>query len=202
MLKVRSVSPTLLVLVSALVLVSCVTTDPYPEEWSPIVAAERGDCSALAGTFDNGYSASSHDAIPMKGGLIALLIGPAKPSESSVAKSVTRVTIKRPSPDLLMVSGFHYSEPVRQEERRISGKSCSGKGLSIAGKFSGTNAENIVGFVSASGHLQRTANGDLVGRIRSTFTGVALLVPMTSSATSWYRFRQIEPESAPTDSLQ
>jgi hypothetical protein len=200
--KVRSVSPTILLVVSALVSASCATTDPYPEDWSPITAAEKGDCSEFIGTFDNGYSASSHDAISMKGGLIALLIGTAKPAETSGTKPVTRVTIERPSPDLLVVSGLNYSEPVRRGERRISRTSCSGKGLSITGKFSGTNAENVAGFVSASGHLQRAANGDLVGRIRSTFTGIALLVPMTSSATSWYRFRQIEPEPTADDPVQ
>lgn len=202
MQKFRSLKPAPLVIASALVLASCATTDPYPEEWPPVVEAEKGDCSALIGTYNNGYSKSTHDAITMKGGLIVMLIGPEKRAESPGNKPVTRVTIELPSSDRLVVQGFNFSELLRQGERRISRTSCSGKGLAINGKFSGTNAENVLGFISASGHLQRAGNGDLVGRIRSTFTGIALLVPISSSTTSWYRFRQIEPETTSTDPVQ
>ncbi|MGB5551942.1 MAG: hypothetical protein WBO74_15780, partial [Thermoanaerobaculia bacterium] len=100
-------NPPLLVLVSALVLSSCATTDPYPEEWPPIIEAEKGDCSALVGTFNNGYSKSSSDAIPMEGGLIALLVGQATPAESQGAKPVTRVSIEQPSPDRLVITGLN-----------------------------------------------------------------------------------------------
>ncbi len=202
MKKVRSVSPALLVFVSALVLASCATTDPYPEKWPPIIEAEKGDCSALIGTFNNGYSASTHDAIAMKGGLIALLIGQATPAESQGAKPVTRVSIEQPSPDRLVVTGLNFTELVRRGEKSLSGGSCSKKGLPISGKFGGVNIENMVGFVSAKGYLTRTRNGDLVARIRSTFTGIALVVPMTSSATSWYRFKRIEENPASADPVQ
>ncbi|MGB5174488.1 MAG: hypothetical protein WBQ30_07075 [Thermoanaerobaculia bacterium] len=202
MQRVRSVNPPLLVLVSALVLSSCATTDPYPEEWPPIIEAEKGDCSAFIGTFDNGYSASSHDAIPMKGGLIALLIGTAKPAATSGAKTVTRVSIEQPSPNRLVITGLNFSEFVRQGDRSLSGGSCSKKGLPVSGKFGGVNVENMVGFVSAKGYLTRAESGDLVARIRSTFTGIALVVPMTSSATSWYRFKRIEENPATADPVQ
>ena len=202
MKKVRSVSPALLVLVSALVLSSCATTDPYPEEWPPIIEAEKGDCSALVGTFNNGYSKSSSDAIPMEGGLIALLIGQATPAESQGAKPVTRVSIEQPSPDRLVVTGLNFTELVRRGEKSLSGGSCSKKGLPVSGKFGGVNVENMVGFVSAKGYLTRAENGDLVARIRSTFTGIALVVPMTSSATSWYRFKRIEENPATADPVQ
>jgi len=201
-LKLRSANLGLVVLLSLPVLTSCATTDPYPDDWPAAVASKKGDCSSLIGTFNNGYSKSSSDAIPMEGGLIVLLVGQPSRADSTGAKPVTRVTIEYLSPDRLLVTGLNFSQPVRQEERRISRSSCLGKGLPISGKFSGTNAENVLGFVSASGHLQRSANGDLVGRIRSTFTGVALLVPMTSSATSWYRFRRIEPDPKSTDPME
>ena len=194
MKKVPSVRPAVLILVSALVLVSCATTDPYPEEWPPIVEAEKGDCSGLIGTFNNGYSKSSHDAITMTGGLIALLIGQASRGESEGARPVTRVTIEQPAPDRLVVTGLNFTELVRQGNRSLSGGSCSRKGLPVSGKFGGVNVENMVGFISASGYLKGAENGDLVARVRSTFTGIALVVPMTSSATSWYRFKRIEIE--------
>ena len=201
MKKFRSVNGALLVLASALALTACATTDPYPEDW-PAVAAGRSDCATLVGTFNNGYSESTTNAMTMKGGLIVMLIGPEARDESPGAKPVTRVTIEQPTPDRLVVKGFNFNELVRQGERRVSRTSCSGKGLAINGKFSGTNAENVLGFISASGHLQRAGNGDLVGRIRSTFTGIALLIPVTSSTTSWYRFRQIEPEPTSTDPVE
>ena len=194
MQKFRLLKPALPVIASALVLASCATTDPYPEEWPPIVEAEKGDCSALIGTYNNGYSKSTYDAITMKGGLIVMLIGPEERAESPGNKPTTRVTIELPSSDRLVVQGFNFSELVRHGERRVSRTSCSGKGLAINGEFRGTNAENVLGFISASGRLQRAGNGDLVGRIRSTFTGIALFIPVSSSTTSWYRFRRIEPE--------
>lgn len=193
MRNVRWVSPTLLVLVSISVAISCVSTDPYPQDW-PAVVVGKSDCSALVGTFNNGYSKSSSDAITMKGGLIALLIGSANPADAKASLPVTRVAIEFPSPDRLVITGYHRNEIVRKGVRPLSRSSCSKKGLPISGKFSGTNAENVVGFVSASGRLQKADNGDLIARIRSTFTGIALLVPMTASATSWYRFQRIDPE--------
>lgn len=197
----RSAGCSASVLISIVALMGCATTDPYPEGW-PAVAAERNDCAALIGTFHNGYSRSTTDAMTIKGGLIVMLIGPAERDEPSGAKPVSRVTIENPSPDRLVVKGFNSEGLVREGERRVSRTSCSGKGLAIHGKFSGTNAENVLGFISASGHLRRAENGDLVGRIRSTFTGIALLIPVSSSTTSWYRFRQIEPETTPADSLE
>jgi hypothetical protein len=188
-----------LVLTSLVALMACATVDPYPEDW-PAVAAERSDCAALIGTFHNGYSRSTTDAMTMKGGLIVMLIGPEESAASAGARPVSRVTIENPSADRLVVKGFNSEGLVREGERRISRTSCTGKGLAINGKFSGTNAENVLGFISASGHLRRAENGDLVGRIRSTFTGIALLIPVSSSTTSWYRFRQIVPQSTPTDS--
>ena len=191
----------LVVSASILAAVSCATTDPYPKDW-PAVSAEQRDCSALVGSYNNGYSKSSPDAMAMKGGLIVLLIGPAEKGESSAEKVVGRVTIEHPSPDRLVVKGFSRDELLRRGERRVSRSACSGKGLAINGKFSGTNAENVLGFISASGYLSRAANGDLVGRIRSTFTGIALLVPISSSTTSWYRFKRIESEATPSNSMQ
>lgn len=184
----------LVVLVSILVSVSCATSDSYPEDWPQVVTIEKGDCSAFTGIFNNGYAKSSSDAIRMEGGLIALLIGSASPAESAGAKPVTRVSIERTSPERLVVTGLNRTELVRQGDRQIFRGSCSKKGLPVSGKFGGVNVENMVGFVSAKGHLRLAENGDLVARIRSTFTGVALLVPVTSSVTSWYRFKRIETE--------
>ena len=200
-MRFLSASRLLLVLTSTALLAGCASTDPYPETWSEIVA-EKGDCSTLVGTFSNDYSKSSSDAITMKGGLIALLLGPASPADAAVSLPVTRVKIEYPSPDRLLVKGYYRKELVREGVRPLARGSCSQKGLPISGKFSGTNAENVLGFVTASGRLQRAENGDLVGRIRSTFTGIALLVPVTASATSWYRFRNIEPKPTTADPVR
>ena len=202
MQKLRSANLGLLVSLALPLLTSCAATDPYPDDWPAVVAAEKGDCSSLIGTFNNGYSKSTPDAIAMKGGLIALLVGQATPAESQGAKPVTRVSIEQPSPDRLVITGLNFSEFVRQGDRSLTGGSCSKKGLPVSGKFGGVNVENMVGFVSASGHLRGAENGDLVARIRSTFTGIALVVPMTASATSWYRFKRIEENPASADPVQ
>jgi hypothetical protein len=192
----------LLALTLAILLASCASTDTYPQDWPAVISGERGDCSALVGAFNNGYAKSTPDAIRMKGGLIALLIGSASSKEADGALPVTWLKIEQPSPDRLTVTGYNGKRAVRRGNRPLERGSCSKKGLSISGKFEGVNAENVVGFLSASGHLQRAENGDLVARIRSTFTGVALLVPVTSSATSWYRFRRIDSTPAPADTVQ
>ena len=201
-MKFLSTSRVLPVLLSVTSLTACASTDSYPEDWSPVVAAEKGDCSALVGTFNNGYSKSTPDALRMKGGLIALLIGSPSSTKSDDAPPVTWVSIEQPSADRLVVSGFNGAKVVRRGERPLERGACSRKGLSVSGKFEGVNAENVVGFLSASGTLRRNSDGDLVARIRSTFTGVALLVPMTSSVTSWYRFRKIERRPTPDDPVQ
>lgn len=202
MKKIRSVSPVILVLMTVLVLSSCATSDPYPEDWSPVVTTDKGDCPALVGTFNNGYSKSTQDGIRMKGGLIALLIGSPASAQADDALPVTWVSIEQPSADRLVVTGFNGGEVVRRGERRLVRGSCSKKGLSISSEFEGVNAEDVVGFLSASGTLRGTSNGDLAARIRSTFTGVALLVPTTSSATSWYRFKKMDPKPVSTTPVQ
>jgi hypothetical protein len=202
MVRVRSLSPALVLTVSMLVLVSCGGTDPYPKDWSSVAAVERGDCSAYTGTFYNYHSKSSPDAPTLKGGLMALLVGLPPPDDTEVAKSVTRVSIERPSAERLKLTGFNGTKLVWQGGRSLPDGSCSKKGLPLSGKLRGSNEENILGVVAVSGRLQSAENGDLIARMRTTFTGIALLVPVSIHNTSWYRFKRIDPEPMSIDPVQ
>jgi hypothetical protein len=191
--KLRLAGCSLIVAVCIALLSACASTDPYPESWSPVVA-DSGGCPDLNGTFYNSYSKSDSDAEAIKGGLIVLLLGKPSAEEAEGAVAVERVSIEHQPGRPMVVRGWHDDELVRQGERRISAAACSKKGLSVPGAFRGTNEENVVGFISTSAHLRRAENGDLVGRIKWTFTGLALLVPVTTSSTSWYSFRQVEAD--------
>jgi hypothetical protein len=202
MVRVHSLSPALVLTVSTLVLVSCGGTDPYPEDWSPVAAVERGDCSAYTGTFYNGHSKSSPDAPTLEGGLMALLVGSPPPDEKEEAKPVTRVSIERTSAGQLVLKGFNGQTYVRQAVRTLEQSTCSKKGLPLSGKLRGSNEENILGVVAINGRLQSAENGDLIARMKTTFTGIALLVPVSIHNTSWSRFKQIDPEPMPIETVE
>jgi hypothetical protein len=103
------------------------------------------------------------------------------------------VSIEEPTPGRLVIKGWDRSQLIMERQRRISRGACSRQGASMSGSFKGLNVENVMGFVTARSYFNRAQNGDLVVGMRSTFTGIALLVPISSTASNWYQFKQIEP---------
>jgi hypothetical protein len=172
---------------------SCVSSDPYPENWSPVAAVAKGECPDLTGVFNNFYSTSSAEAWSIEGGLIALLLEPKSKTVSEAQRTVSMVSIEEPTPGRLVIKGWDRSQLIMERQRRISRGACSRQGASMSGSFKGLNVENVMGFVTARSYFNRAQNGDLVVGMRSTFTGIALLVPISSTASNWYQFKQIEP---------
>lgn len=191
-MKLGSTHRDLLLPLLVLFLASCVSSDPYPENWSPVAAVGKGECPDLTGVFSNFYSTSSAEAWSIEGGLIALLLDSKSLDATEGPRSVSMVSIEEPTPGRLVIKGWDRSQLIMEGQRRISRGACSKQGASMSGSFRGLNVENVMGFVSAHSTFNRAVNGDLVVRMRSTFTGIALLVPISSTATNWYQFREIE----------
>jgi len=177
------------ILCLCLLTVACSVTEPYPQDWSDLVASQERECGDISGAYYNSCIPASGMFDCLKsGGLAALLFGKYPAAFHPKLATVNRVTIEQSFPSRLVVKAWKGSDLLRLEEIELERQDCTKEGVLIRGGSTVTNIENAAGYGSSRALFRKDEQGDLVARVRIHFTGIVLLVPASFTGTDWYRF--------------
>ena len=188
----RAIPRFILVLAVGCVFGQCSTNQPYPEDWSPPAAVRGGECADISGEFSNACSSDNlyEDNCLNTGGLAGLLFAKYAGSFTSKLREVDRVVVYQPSSAQLLVEAWNGKELVRKEEIHVGAEECTEDGILVRSGGKGTQIEGGLGVGSSRAVLSKNEDGDLIARLKVSFTGVWFIVPVSGSDYSWRRFER------------
>ena len=77
-----------------------------------------------------------------------------------------------------------------EEEIHVGAEDCTQNGILIRSGGKGTQIEGGMGVGSSRAVLSKIEDGDLIARLKVSFTGVWFIVPVSGSDYSWRRFER------------
>lgn len=196
----RAIPRLILVLAIGCAFGQCSTNQPYPEDWSPPVVVREGECADISGEFSNACSSDNlyEENCLDTGGLAGLLFAKDADSFTSKLRQVDRVVVRQPSSSQLLVEAWQGKELLREEEIHVGAEDCTEKGLLIRSGGKGTQIEGGLGVGSSRAVLSKNEDGDLIARLKVSFTGVWFIVPVSGSDYSWRRFERFSNRETET----
>jgi len=188
------------IIASGLACLQCSTNQQYPEDWSPPAAVRGGECPDISGNFSNACASDNvyEDNCLDSGGLAGLLFAKYAGSFTSKLRQVDRVVVHQPSSSQLLVEAWQGKELLREEEIHVGAEDCTEKGVLIRSGGKGTQIEGGMGVGSSLAFLNKNEDGDLIARLKVSFTGVWFVVPVSGSDYSWRRFERLSDRETET----
>ncbi len=170
-------------MLASLVLSGCAVERPYPESWAPISVPTKGDCARFAGVYgDRGESPRSAN----RPSLTLELFG-----SSSGWAHATRVSFSLPRSSLLEVTVWQATGPLftRVFSSWAGHFICEKGRLTVRTRrlVSTTGGAEIETVTIAFG----ATDDHLVAEVKTARPGVAIVVPVSAAATTWYRFPRL-----------
>ena len=186
----QTISRPVPVLALAVLFGNCATTESYPEDWSSPGAVEVGECADISGIFSNSctpkdkYDNTCRESGGLAGRLFAQYAGSFHPKLGTA----DRVVVSQPTSKRLFVEAWNGEDLVREGEIDLALEDCTEDGVLIRTGLKGTQIEGGIGTGSSQALFSKTEDGDLIAQLKTKFTGVWFVVPVSGSSQVWLRF--------------
>ncbi|HSH12228.1 MAG TPA: hypothetical protein VLA15_00710 [Desulfurivibrionaceae bacterium] len=185
-----SAARTAFLFAAALLAAACSSTTPYPAGWERPM--ETVACPTLGGVFENfgeWVVDEDHDQRMLAGVFFA--------SDALETGAVTHVSFD-PGAGAVLATAWVGPEPLYQRSLSASELGCEGGALIV--RDAGWVAEGQIGAaarVRSVYALRLTDNGELVMSQHDSWAGLIVVVPIAGKATTWLRFRPVDPDRPP-----
>ncbi|MDX1407606.1 MAG: hypothetical protein R3330_05715 [Saprospiraceae bacterium] len=179
----------------------CISTTPYPDEWSPLGINTTSQCPNLTGSYEN-FGLSATDPADRYKPMLAEVFFPQDGPGYTVLKAVSHVTIDDQGDDGLVVKAWVGDELLVERLLIASQLPCiEGGRVYHAPSWSFVSSGSFPIPIFGAGHtstdylISLAANGSLVIQIKEIDIGIIMVIPVAGMGQGWYTFHRTSPET-------
>lgn len=178
------------ILAAGFILSACIHINqrPFPDGWGTLPSIADNMCTDIDGAFSV-LGESDTGKTPLPFAYIVMSIPEQKEWPLSKFDKTSYVIIEQAA-DVMRVSVLAQGKMIAKKELRKderNGYSCTPQGISVRGEF--PNVHGLAGYIGQTYMIFKASQGELIVKSEQTGGGLALMIPMYSSETFWYRYR-------------
>lgn len=177
----------------------CISTTPYPDEWSPLGINTTSQCPNLSGSYEN-FGLSATDPADRYKPMLAEVFFPQDGPGYTALKAVSHVTIDDQGDDGLVVKAWVGDELLVERLLIASQLTCiEGNRIFHNTSWDYAGLKMLPIFLASrksTDHLiSLTADGSLVMQNNDIEIGVVTIIPMAGKGQNWYKFSRTSPDT-------